>query len=118
MVEVKWITPLKIRWFVSRHGSYFVYCEVKGVVKGDKPIVMRSLKVVKKGGIVEGIYSEKYTVDEYMTILESEQILIDNIKRAYETKDEALNKARRIASKIATLAKQIEFLLSEGESNG
>ena len=78
--EVKWVSQSKVRWFVARHGSKFIYVELKATYRKGKPLIVRSIRAYGKGGASELLYSEVYDLSKAEEILEAEKALIKLLK--------------------------------------
>ncbi|RLF24894.1 MAG: hypothetical protein DRN15_01270 [Thermoprotei archaeon] len=85
--EVKWVSRSKVKWFVARHGSKFVYVELKATYRRGKPLIVRSIRAYGKGGTSEILYSEVYDLPKAEEIVEAERALIRLLKASDDDKD-------------------------------
>ena len=119
MARVKWLSKTKVRWFVARHGSKFVYVELKGTIRNNVPLVIRTIKVVEKGGNVESVYTEFYDLSSAREILEAEKQIIslmsslsDNNARSSEAVlSHVISELDNISSKVVYLRDLLEELM-------
>ncbi|RLF13676.1 MAG: hypothetical protein DRJ66_07405 [Thermoprotei archaeon] len=119
MARVKWLSKTKVRWFVARHGSKFVYVELKGTIRNNVPLVIRTIKVVEKGGNVESVYTEFYDLSSAREILEAEKQIIslmsslsDNNARSSEAVlSHVISELDNISSKVVYLRDLLEELV-------
>jgi len=119
MARVKWLSKTKVRWFVARHGSKFVYVELKGTIRNNVPLIIRTIKVVEKGGNVESVYTEFYDLSSAREILEAEKQIIslmsslsDNNARSSEAVlSHVISELDNISSKVVYLRDLLEELV-------
>lgn len=119
MARVKWLSKTKVRWFVARHGSKFVYVELKGTIRNNVPLIIRTIKVVEKGGNVESVYTEFYDLSSAREILEAEKQIIslmsslsDNNARSSEAVlSHVISELDNISSKVIYLRDLLEELM-------
>ncbi len=112
--RVKWISNLKAKWYVARHGSSWVYVEVKGTQRRGEPILIRTIYVMGKGGKPEAVYSEVYSIDKAMEVIEAERAIVEGL-RAYEGSDHALFRLKSQVSRLESILNLIKNTVKELE---
>ena len=112
MSKVKWLSKMKARWFVARHGSKFVYVELKGTVKNATPLIIRTIKVISKGGKIESIYTEFYDLDSMKEIVDAELQLISLLSAINDEEDLTEALISRIGFELSHLANKLDLVRS------
>ncbi len=113
---IKWISNLKVRWYVARHGSNLVYVELKGTQRKREPIIIRTIYLVGKGGKPRAVYSEIYTLDKASEILEAERAILESL-RMYrsENPEPTISRLKMQISRLEGILVQVKNLVNEVE---
>ena len=113
MDEVKWISRLKARWYVGRHGSNFVFVEFKGTYRKGTPVIIRSIQVVGKQGRKQTVHSEIYPLDKAREIVEAEQTIVETL--ANSVNEDLISMLKIYLIKIENLVSLVKNLVSNIE---